>query len=83
MKILELFKQKDKQKHLIVGFIISLFCGLCSHWSIGIAVASLAGAVKEFYDMTGRGTPEFADFVMTMVGGIIGGVFTVIISLLI
>jgi hypothetical protein len=61
--------EKDKIKHYIVGFLISIF-GLFfwPFYFLGVIV----GLLKEIYDKkTKKGTPEFLDFVWTAAGSII------------
>lgn len=74
----------DKKKHLAAGFaicaIVSLFCG----YAIGFMVAAIAAAGKEAHDyITNKGTPEFADFVYTIVGALVFIAFSVVLSLLV
>lgn len=73
----------DKKKHFAAGFaicaIVSLFCG----YLIGFAVAAIAAAGKEARDyITKKGTPEFADFVYTIVGAVAFILFSVLVTLL-
>lgn len=74
----------DKKKHLAAGFVIcaivSLFCG----YAIGFIVAAIAAAGKEACDyITKKGTPEFADFVYTIVGALVFIAFSIVLSLLV
>ena len=74
----------DKKKHFAAGFaicaIVSILCG----YLIGFAVAAIAAAGKEARDyITKKGTPEFADFVYTIVGAIAFILFSVVLSLLV
>ncbi len=63
---------KDKQSHFIIGLIIALMFGhLFGVW-IGLGVAAAAGIGKELRDMTGHGTPEWADLWFTIAGGVAG-----------
>lgn len=41
---------------------------------LGAILACIAGILKEVRDMTGKGTPEAADFWFTFLGGLIGSV---------
>lgn len=71
----------DKKKHLAAGFaicaIVSLLCG----YVIGLIAAATAGAGKEACDcITKKGTPEFADFVCTVVGALVFIAFSVVVS---
>ncbi len=67
---------KDKQKHLLAGLALSILAGLfvCPTW--GLLTAVVVGALKEIiWDWwLGRGTPEFLDFVATVLGGVLGAV---------
>ena len=74
----------NKKKHFAAGFaicaIVSLFCG----YLIGFTVAAIAAAGKEARDyITKKGTPEFADFVYTIVGALVFILFSVVLSLLV
>jgi len=40
----------------------------------GAILACIAGILKEVRDMTGKGTPEAADFWFTFLGGLIGSI---------
>lgn len=60
----------DKRMHLLGGALLGLtsivFPGL------GIALAAVAGVGKEIYDkVSGKGTPEVADAVYTVAGGLV------------
>jgi hypothetical protein len=67
---------KDKQLHFIAGTLIGAgvteFCALnkIKHPALwGIGAGFLAGVGKEIYDkQSGKGTPEFADAVYTILG---------------
>ncbi len=62
---------QDKRKHFIAGFGIAIVASLSVGYLIAVILAILAGAGKEIYDkVTGKGTPEFLDFVATVVGAI-------------
>ncbi len=55
----------DKKLHFLVGLAIALV--------LNIWVCILAGAGKEIYDkISKKGTPEFMDFVCTVLGGLVG-----------
>ena len=66
----------DKLKHLLVGLALSLLAGLLFCPLIGLAAAAVVGALKEIiWDwLLKKGTPEFLDFVATVVGGVLGAV---------
>lgn len=63
------FKQPDKRKHFIVGFLISLVVGIFLP-IVGFLVALAAGAFKELWDSKGHGTVEVMDFVFTAIGAL-------------
>ena len=63
---------KDKQLHLLAGFLIalvSLLLGTTPLTALGLVI--LLGIGKELYDLIGRGTPEVADIVYTVLGGLL------------
>ncbi len=64
--------QKDKQLHLLAGLALSILAGLLFCPLIGLATAAVIGALKEtIWDWwLKKGTPEFMDFVATVVGGV-------------
>ena len=77
--IIDFFKQPDKKKHILAGFIISLVFGLLStSWFFGFLFASFIGIVKELWDLTGHGTPDWMDLVATMIGGALGVIIPMI-----
>ena len=69
----------DKAKHFFAGLIISLIFSFIA-LPYGLLAATLAGAAKELYDLTGRGTPEWADFFVTVGGGVAGMIIHSILS---
>ena len=59
----------DKQSHFLIGFAIVLIGGFVDP-GIAMGVCLIAGMMKEIYDeWTGLGTPEWADFFATAIGG--------------
>jgi hypothetical protein len=62
----------DKIAHVLAGAAIA---GLAVAYGfspiIGFALSVFIGAIKELYDMTGKGTPEWSDFIATAAGGAI------------
>lgn len=62
-------KQPGKCKHFIAGFIISLVAGVFMPL-LGVVIAMLAGAVKEWWDSRGHGTVEALDFIFTSFGAL-------------
>lgn len=71
---------KDKVLHVLVGFIIG-FLGAYFLRSapFGFGLACIAGAAKEAYDRySGKGTPEWLDFLTTAASGFIGAGITIL-----
>ena len=62
----------DTQSHFYAGLAICLAVSLFVSPVIGLAVALLAGAIKEGIDALGFGTPDKWDFVATAIGGLVG-----------
>ena len=60
---------KDKVYHFAAGL-----SGFAMLYPLGLPIAFLVvvlvAAFKEFWDLTGRGTPEFMDFVATVLGAV-------------
>lgn len=64
----------DKLKHIIVGMTLAVWSAMLIPswaWILPLLVAAIAGAVKELYDSTGRGTVDRGDFWATLAGGIV------------
>jgi hypothetical protein len=69
----------DKLLHIIAGMAVASWAAiLWPWWWLPIAAAVLAGAAKEFYDMTGRGTVDAGDFWATVLGGAIVWVIVIV-----
>jgi hypothetical protein len=73
--------EMDDYAHAAAGYIVaSGASGIASYYELkrpflyGIGSAVVVGALKEGYDSLGNGTPEFQDFWMTFMGGILGSV---------
>ncbi len=66
---MDYLKQSDKWFHFLAGiaaaFTFALFFGM---W-VGMIAAIVVGIAKEAFDMDGRGTPDIADAMATIVGG--------------
>lgn len=58
----------DKQAHFWAGAAIAASVALYINPAYGLVTGVLAGAAKELYDRTGRGTPDFKDFLATALG---------------
>ncbi len=78
---------KDKRMHFIAGFSITALSGLLpliflglswGHWA-GLALATIIGAFKEYvYDYKWKkGTSEHADFLVTVLGGVLAFILMV------
>ncbi len=67
---------KDKRLHFIAGMALSLVAGLLFCPLTGFITAAAVGALKEIiWDwLLKKGTPEFLDFVATVLGGVLGAV---------
>jgi len=61
----------DKQAHFWAGAAIAASVTLYAGPLFGLAACVLAGAGKEVYDATGRGTPDVWDFVATAAGAVV------------
>lgn len=49
--MLSFFKQKDKQKHLLVSFVLVFIVGvLFNNVAISVAIGLIVGMLKELYD---------------------------------
>ena len=79
---------KDKRMHFIAGFSITalsdlfllIFLGLSwGHW-VGFTLTIIAGAFKEYvYDYKWKkGTPEHADFLVTILGGVLAFILMIL-----
>ena len=74
---------EDKRKHFVAGFTISAFASLFVGYLLGFLFALFIGAGKEAYvHITGKGTPEFKDFLFTAFGAIASVVFSVALTLI-
>ena len=68
--------QRDKVLHFAAGAVISgaAYALTGSLWAAVLA-AALAGAAKEAYDATGRGTVDLMDFIATVAGALIPAIY--------
>jgi hypothetical protein len=69
----------DKQSHVLVGAVLALALGFLFPAWIGLAVAVVAGALKELYDRfhPATHTCDVADFLATSAGGLAGCLFVI------
>lgn len=78
----------DKLLHFIAGLVVAqiafaLLDLATSVWCsafLAFLVAAVAGGVKEAWDVK-HGVPNVADFVATMVGGLVGALLSIPIAL--
>jgi len=73
----------DKQAHALGGAVIALALGYVFPAYVGIAVAVIAGYLKEKYDAMhpDTHTVDKWDFYATSLGGLIGGIFVYLIGM--
>lgn len=72
--------EKDKANHTIYGMVIFAIVYFLFSWQIAIGTVCFFALAKETYDnVSGKGTPDFMDFVYTIAGGLIG-LFCVIVK---
>lgn len=79
-------EKSDKYLHFMAGAVaasltaclVYLFASWWTPWvkvgailALGVSVALLAGAAKEYYDSKGKGDCELEDFIVTGIGGYI------------
>lgn len=69
----------DKQAHFWWGWAIAATLYPVSLW-LGIFVAALVGAAKEFWDAQGHGTPDAKDFAATALGGAVGALCCLLLT---
>ena len=61
----------DKQAHFWWGWAIAATLYPVDAWLAVFAAAAL-GALKEYWDSKGHGTPDKYDWVATLLGGLVG-----------
>jgi len=76
------FKQKDKQGHFIVGFVLSFSFSFVSPF-LGLMVAMFAGWAKEMLDRRDpeNHTSDEIDMLATWFGGVAGLILYLILSI--
>jgi len=63
----------DKQAHFLAGYAISATALMLLPYGCGLALAVIAGAIKELYDYaSGKGTADQWDAIATGIGGLVG-----------
>lgn len=67
--------EKDKQLHFIAGLLIYIIFHFLFNPAIAFIFVVIIGATKEGIDYCGYGTPEIADFLYTLIGGIAAYLF--------
>lgn len=67
--------EKDKQLHFIAGLLIYIIFHFLFNPAIAFVFVVIIGAIKEGTDYCGYGTPEIADFLYTLIGGITAYLF--------
>lgn len=61
----------DKQAHAWWGWSIAATLFPVMGW-MSVLVAAAVGAAKEVWDKQGHGTPDWLDFIATLLGGALG-----------
>ena len=79
----KMFKQRDKQLHLIAGYVIGFVFSVAFGFLVGLGIGAVVGGLKEFYDSRGHGAVEFQDFECTCYGALVGACFGCLFSILI
>lgn len=77
---MKFYIEKDKQYHLIAGFLITLIFGLILDIRAGVFIGVLAGVVKETLDYFDYGVFDKRDAFFTAVGSIIAGLILVVFT---
>lgn len=63
----------DKILHCLAGVIIFAAFNFLFTWQVGLIASFTIGALKEIWDkISGKGTPDLLDFLVTGVGGVLG-----------
>lgn len=64
--------KRDKFLHALAGGLIAAPFAWVGYPVHGVLLAGFVGIAKEEWDRLGNGTPELADLVATLIGGIAG-----------
>ena len=63
----------DKQAHFLAGYAISATALMLLPYGYGLALAVIAGSIKELYDCaSGKGIADQWDAIATGIGGLVG-----------
>ncbi|PHR94170.1 MAG: hypothetical protein COA69_00805 [Robiginitomaculum sp.] len=62
----------DKIQHFVVGVIITVVVGMWLRPYHGFTLTAAVAGAKEVYDIRGSGTPDWLDFLATMLGAVVG-----------
>jgi len=63
----------DKQAHFLAGYAISATALMLLPYGYGLALAIIAGSIKELYDYaSGKGIADRWDAIATGIGGLVG-----------
>jgi len=68
----------DKASHLIMGLLVFICVAFAFTPIWGLAAATAAGALKEYWDSKGNDCVEAWDFAATVAGGLLGFICTFI-----
>lgn len=73
---MKFFKQEDKQKHMIVSFMLTVCFSLFLPIVYAVLISFLIGVSKEIYDkVSGKGKPEVKDIYANCIGIFIASIF--------
>lgn len=76
MKLIEQYLPLDKAYHLIAGLIIFAGVHFVNNF-LALVIVCVVAVAKEIYDKISKtGTPEYADILYTILGGILGYICT-------
>lgn len=66
---------KDKWLHLFSGALVSSVVFFMLGPTLAMLASVVVGVGKELFDLKGNGTPELADAVVTIIGGVLAVLF--------
>lgn len=75
-KILNWLKESNRWKHLVVGVCVGF---LPLNWWVGIYAACAVGLALEYKDEAHGGEWDWIDAAMTAIGGVVGGLLTLLV----